>query len=51
MDENLPWSQTINNYWCKMELAECDFDLAYNAGKTSVNADALSRNPFNLEDI
>ena len=35
----------------KLKLAEYDFDVAYKAGKTNVNADALSRNPIDLEDI
>ena len=32
-------------------MAEYDFDVAYKAGKTNVNADALSRNPIDLDDI
>ena len=35
----------------KLKLAEYDFDIAYKAGKTNVNADALSRNPIDLDDI
>ena len=35
----------------KLKLTEYDFDVAYKAGKTNVNADALSRNPIDLEDI
>ena len=34
-----------------MILAEYDFDVAYKAGKTTVNADVLSRNPIDLGDI
>ena len=34
-----------------MKVAEYDFDVAYKAGKTNVNADDLSRNPIYLEDI
>ena len=35
----------------ELKLAEYDFYVAYKAGKTNVNADALSRNPIDLEDI
>ena len=35
----------------KLKLAEYDFDVIYKAGKTNVNADALSRNPIDLENI
>ena len=35
----------------KLKLAEYDFDITYKAGKTNVNADALSRNPIDLENI
>ena len=35
----------------KLKLAEYDFDVAYKAGENNVNADALSRNPIDLEDI
>ena len=35
----------------KLKLAEYDFDDAYKAGKTNVNADALSRNPIDVENI
>ena len=35
----------------KLKLAEYAFDIAYKAGKTNVNADALSWNPTDLEDI
>lgn len=31
----------------KIKLAEYDYEIAYKAGKTNVNADALSRNPTN----
>ena len=34
-----------------MKLAEYDFDVTYKAGKINVNADALSRNPIDLENI
>ena len=36
---------------CKLKLREYDFDVAYKARKTNVKADALSRNPIDLEDI
>lgn len=29
----------------RIKLAEYDYDIVYKAGKTNVNADALSRNP------
>ena len=32
-----------------LKLAE--YDVVYKAGKTNVNADALSRNPVNLEEV
>lgn len=32
----------------RLKLAEYDYDVVYKAGKTNVNADALSRNPVNL---
>ena len=35
----------------KLILAEYDFDVAYKEGKSNVNSDALSRNPFDLENI
>ena len=35
----------------KLKLSEYDFDVAYKAGKTHVNADASSRNPIDLDDI
>ena len=35
----------------KLKLAEYDFDVIYKAGKTNVNADALSRNPIDLKNI
>ena len=35
----------------KLKLAEYDFDVIYKAGKTNVNADSLSRNPIDLENI
>ena len=35
----------------KLKLAEYNFDVIYKAGKTNVNADALSRNPINLGNI
>ena len=34
----------------KLKLAEYDFDVTYKAGKTNVNADALSRNPIDIEN-
>ena len=34
-----------------LKLTEYDFDVAYKAGKTNVNADSPSRNPIHLEDI
>jgi len=34
----------------RLKLAEYDYDVVYKAGKTNVNADALSRNPVNLEE-
>ncbi|XP_029670024.1 ring-infected erythrocyte surface antigen-like [Formica exsecta] len=35
----------------RLKLSEYDYDVVYMAGKTNVNADALSRNPINLEEI
>src|SRR5436190_7200617 len=35
----------------KLKLSEYDYDVVYKAGKTNVNADALSRNPVNLNEI
>ena len=35
---------------CKVKRAEYNFDVAHKAGKTNVNADALSRNLIDLED-
>ena len=35
----------------KFKLAEYDFDVTYKADKTNVNADALSRNHIDLENI
>ena len=32
-------------------MADCDFDVAYKAGKTNANADALSRYPIDVENI
>jgi len=32
----------------RLKLAEYDYDVVYKAGKTNVNADALSRNPINF---
>lgn len=34
----------------RLKLAEYDYDVIYKAGKTNVNADALSRNPINLKE-
>ena len=34
----------------RLKLAEYDYEVVYKAGKTNVNADALSRNPVNLEE-
>lgn len=33
----------------RLKLAEYDYDVVYKAGKTNVNADALLRNPINLQ--
>ena len=41
----------LTSNWWKLKLAEHNFDVAYKAGKTNVNADALSRNPIDLENI
>ena len=35
----------------RLKLSEYDYDVVYKAGKTNVNADALSRNPVNLEEV
>ena len=35
----------------RLKLAEYNYDVVYKAGKTNVNADALSRNPVNLHEI
>ena len=35
----------------KLKLAEYDLDVTYKAGKTNINADALSRNPIDIENI
>ncbi|KAL6421531.1 hypothetical protein ACFW04_014290 [Cataglyphis niger] len=35
----------------RLKLAEYDYKVVYKAGKTNVNADALSRNPINLEEF
>ncbi|KAM0724679.1 Retrovirus-related Pol polyprotein from transposon 17.6 [Formica fusca] len=35
----------------RLKLAEYDYEVVYKAGKTNVNADALSRNPVNIEEI
>ncbi|KAL6420401.1 hypothetical protein ACFW04_014528 [Cataglyphis niger] len=35
----------------RLKLAEYDYEVVYKAGKTNVNADALSRNPINLEEV
>jgi len=32
----------------RLKLAEYDYDVVYKAGKTNINADALSRNPINF---
>jgi len=34
----------------RLKLAEYEYDVVYKAGKTNVNADALSRNPVNFEE-
>jgi len=34
----------------RSKLAEYEYDVVYKAGKTNVNADALSRNPVNFEE-
>src|SRR5436190_20579113 len=34
----------------RLKLAEYDYDVVYKAGKTNVNADALSRNPIDLAE-
>ncbi|KAL6256784.1 hypothetical protein P5V15_011725 [Pogonomyrmex californicus] len=34
----------------KLKLAEYEYDVIYKAGKTNVNADALSRNPVDFEE-
>lgn len=34
----------------RLKLAEYDYEVTYKAGKTNVNADALSRNPVELEE-
>src|SRR5436190_152070 len=34
----------------RLKLAEYDYDVVYKAGKTNVNADALSRNPIDLTE-
>ena len=35
----------------RLKLAEYDYDVVYKAGKTNVNADALSRNPVDAMEI
>ena len=35
----------------RLKLAEYDYEVVYKAGKTNVNADALSRNPTNSEKV
>ena len=35
----------------KLKLARYDSDVTYKAGKTNINADALSRNPIDIENI
>ncbi|KAL6421668.1 hypothetical protein ACFW04_014483 [Cataglyphis niger] len=35
----------------RLKLAEYDYEVVYKAGKTNVNADALSRNPINLKEF
>ncbi|KAL6427138.1 hypothetical protein ACFW04_008640 [Cataglyphis niger] len=35
----------------RLKLAEYDYEVVHKAGKTNVNADALSRNPINLEEF
>ena len=53
---NLVWFQNSKDpcsrvtRW-KLKLAEYDFDVTYKAGKTNINADALSRNPIDIENI
>jgi len=34
----------------RLKLAEYEYDMVYKAGKTNVNADALSRNPVHFEE-
>jgi len=34
----------------RLKLAGYEYDVVYKAGKTNVNADALSRNPVNFEE-
>jgi len=35
----------------RLKLAGYDYDVVYKAGKTNVNADALSRNPINFGEV
>ncbi|KAL6264251.1 hypothetical protein P5V15_004340 [Pogonomyrmex californicus] len=35
----------------RLKLAEYDYDVVYKTGKINVNADALSRNPMNFENV
>ncbi|XP_067207956.1 protein IWS1 homolog [Linepithema humile] len=35
----------------RLKLAEYDYEVEYKAGKMNVNADALSRNPINFEEV
>ena len=35
----------------KLKLSEYDFDVTYKAVRTNINADALSRNPIDIENI
>ena len=37
-------------HW-SLKLAEYNYNVIYKAGKTNVNADALSRHPVNLHEI
>ena len=35
----------------RLKLAQYDYEVVYKAGKTNVNADALSRNPIDFEEV
>ena len=35
----------------RLKLAEYNYNVIYKAGKTNINADALSRNSVNLEEV